>query len=183
MIVTLSPKRRNPKAEELFEAHVNLVAPIAKRLKRSLPHELKDLIQAGLAGLWDAARHYDGSAPFAAWARLKIRGAILDSARADRLFGPQRVNEIRAPRPARAEMPVMIQPPERIESTVDAACIMALALHSLDEREYAVMEGIYRRGESATAVSQSLGISKALVSQIHAEALEKLKTAVMKRAA
>lgn len=63
-----------------------LVRYIAARIASTIPAsvELDDLIQTGTLGLIDAVRRYDPSKgiPFAAYARYRIRGSILDALRA-----------------------------------------------------------------------------------------------------
>lgn len=73
--------------EELVLKHLNLVRVIAKRLLATLPKhlDLDDLVQAGTIGLLDAAHKYDRSkdVDFGAYAKHRIRGAILDSLRSE----------------------------------------------------------------------------------------------------
>src|SRR5450631_4508396 len=65
--------------------HLPLVKCIAIRVHESLPvHvDLDDLIHAGVLGLFDAVTKYDGSKDvvFHAYAKHRIKGAILDSLR------------------------------------------------------------------------------------------------------
>ena len=65
--------------------HLPLVRFIAVRVAATIPVriDLDDLIQTGTIGLLDAVRRYDPSKgiPFPAYARFRIRGAILDSLR------------------------------------------------------------------------------------------------------
>jgi RNA polymerase sigma factor FliA len=65
--------------------HLPLVKAIAVRVHENLPvHiELDDLIHAGVLGLFDAVEKYDGSknVEFQAYAKHRIKGAILDSLR------------------------------------------------------------------------------------------------------
>ncbi len=65
--------------------HLNLVRMIALHIFRTLPEhvELDDLVQAGTVGLIDAAHKFDPSkdVTFAAYAKHRVRGAILDSLR------------------------------------------------------------------------------------------------------
>lgn len=65
--------------------YYSLVKRIAFHLKGSLPEkfEVDDLIQTGMMGLIEARGSYSNSSgvPFEAYARLKIRGAIIDSVR------------------------------------------------------------------------------------------------------
>lgn len=65
--------------------HSELVKRIAHHLAARLPSsvEVDDLIQSGMIGLLDAARHYDGSvgASFETYAGIRIRGAMVDELR------------------------------------------------------------------------------------------------------
>lgn len=58
---------------------------IASRIRERLPQhvELDDLVNAGVIGLMEAARNFDSSknSQFKAFAKFRIRGAILDSLR------------------------------------------------------------------------------------------------------
>jgi RNA polymerase sigma factor FliA len=71
--------------DELILSHLNLVNAIALRVHESLPvHvELDDLIHAGVMGLFDAATKYrsDKQVVFSAYAKHRIKGAILDNLR------------------------------------------------------------------------------------------------------
>jgi RNA polymerase sigma factor FliA len=71
--------------DELILNHLPLVTAIAVRVHENLPvHvELDDLIHAGVMGLFDAATKYDANkmVAFPAYAKHRIKGAILDSLR------------------------------------------------------------------------------------------------------
>src|SRR5580658_5747783 len=70
---------------ELFMQELSQVYYIASRIRERLPQhvELEDLVNAGVIGLLEASRSYDSSknAQFKAFAKFRIRGAILDSLR------------------------------------------------------------------------------------------------------
>ena len=70
---------------ELVERHAELVKRIAYHLAARLPSsvEVDDLIQAGVIGLLEAARHYNGErgASFETYAGIRIRGAMADELR------------------------------------------------------------------------------------------------------
>jgi len=78
----------SPQVDEraLVAQHSELVKRIAYHLAARLPSsvEVDDLIQSGMIGLLDAARHYDGSAgaSFETYAGIRIRGAMVDELRA-----------------------------------------------------------------------------------------------------
>ena len=71
--------------DELIVEHLSLVTAIAAHVQRSLPvHvELDDLVHAGTMGLIEAATKYqeETTIAFPAYAKHRIRGAILDSLR------------------------------------------------------------------------------------------------------
>ena len=70
---------------DLLVQHAPLVKRIAHHLMARLPDsvQLEDLIQAGMIGLLEAARHFDAShgASFPTYAGIRIRGAMLDEIR------------------------------------------------------------------------------------------------------
>ena len=69
----------------LVEKHASLVKRIAHHLMARLPASVlvDDLIQAGMIGLLEASRNFDGSkgASFETFAGIRIRGAMLDEIR------------------------------------------------------------------------------------------------------
>lgn len=69
----------------LVESHLYLVQHIVNELATGYPRHIDrgELWSAGAFGLVEASRRYDPSTgvPFASFARLRIRGAIIDSAR------------------------------------------------------------------------------------------------------
>ena len=75
------------KMEEVafIEEYTPLVKRIAYHLIARLPNnvQLDDLVQAGMIGLIEAARKFDGTkgASFATYAGIRIRGSILDEVR------------------------------------------------------------------------------------------------------
>lgn len=70
---------------ELVEKHAPLVKRIAHHLMARLPASVlvDDLIQAGMIGLLEASRNFDGTkgASFETFAGIRIRGAMLDEIR------------------------------------------------------------------------------------------------------
>ncbi len=83
--VVLSPVQTDNAYSELVIQHLDLVKYVALDVLKRLPVavELDDLVQAGTLGLLDACRKYDSArkVPFVAYARHRIRGAILDNLR------------------------------------------------------------------------------------------------------
>lgn len=79
------PEQSRARDEQLLVQHAGLVKRVAYHLAARLPPSvaIDDLIQAGMLGLLDAARLYDASqgASFETYARIRIRGAMLDELR------------------------------------------------------------------------------------------------------
>jgi RNA polymerase sigma factor FliA len=73
------------RVDERIREHATLVKRIAHHMMGRLPDsvQLNDLIQAGMIGLLEAARKYDGEkgASFETYAGIRIRGAMLDEIR------------------------------------------------------------------------------------------------------
>jgi RNA polymerase sigma factor for flagellar operon FliA len=71
--------------QELVVKHADLVKRIAYHLVSRMPPnvEVDDLIQSGMMGLLDAAKHYSATkgANFETYAGIRIRGAMLDEVR------------------------------------------------------------------------------------------------------
>jgi RNA polymerase sigma factor for flagellar operon FliA len=71
--------------DELILKELPQVYYIARRIAERLPQHVvfEDLVHAGVVGLIEAARSYDvtKSVPFNAFAKFRVRGAILDSLR------------------------------------------------------------------------------------------------------
>ena len=79
------PKLTQEERDRIVLEHLSLVKAIAIRVHENLPvHvDLDDLIHAGVMGLFDAVIKYDNSknVAFHAYAKHRIKGAILDSLR------------------------------------------------------------------------------------------------------
>src|SRR6266480_8130981 len=80
-----TPKISLAERDRIVLDHLPLVKAIAIRVHESLPvHvDLDDLIHAGVMGLFDAVTKYDDTKQvlFHAYAKHRIKGAILDSLR------------------------------------------------------------------------------------------------------
>ncbi len=89
----MSPRNRLPGYESVAATgheqrvaeHIELVHRIAHHLMARLPSSVQvdDLIQAGMIGLLEAARQFEGGqgATFATYAGIRIRGAMIDELR------------------------------------------------------------------------------------------------------
>jgi RNA polymerase sigma factor for flagellar operon FliA len=80
-----------PEVLERFNQHLRLATVVAKSVMNSCGSELElgDLTTFAREGLLDASRRFDASRgiPFAAYARLRVRGAVIDGIRASSKLG------------------------------------------------------------------------------------------------
>ncbi|HEX5755773.1 MAG TPA: RNA polymerase sigma factor FliA [Arenimonas sp.] len=85
MYASVEREGSNARVNELVHRNAELVRRIAHHLAARLPSsvEVGDLIQAGMIGLLEAARHYDPDqgAAFETYASIRIRGAMIDEIR------------------------------------------------------------------------------------------------------
>lgn len=173
--------RQIARRNELVEAHLHLVKPIAERVALSLPpsFSLDDLIQSGSLGLIEAADRYrpeeHNGTPFDAWARTKIRGFILDSIRRRHYSENVRPSLDDAPE---ASMHA------GIEECIDrrkAAKEVASLVEELPERKRKVIEMHYRQEMKLSKVGRKIGVCASRASQIHVESITELRKRIRPR--
>lgn len=222
-----------PDPEALVLEHAPLVKRIAYHILARLPAhvEVDDLIQAGMLGLLEAARHYDPSqgTRFATYAGTRIRGAILDEIRrAD--WTPRSVHRkareaaeairrienekgraardhevaealgvtgeeyARILRDSTAAQVLSLEEratgdlpgagpwegaqPDRPDQSLEAVDFqreLAEAIAALPERERLVMSLYYDEELNLREIGAVLGVSESRVSQIHGQALLRLR--------
>lgn len=161
----------------LVEQHLKLVPPIAGRIHDGLPpsFDLDDLISEGTVGLIQAATRYRPNAnnrtPFSAFARKRIRGAIMDSVRRRRYTD----NTHRAI-PDKAENSVRLSTTNTAEFSVDEAIALRRlerAMTWLPRSQRRVLLGYY--STTKTPQHQVAFNRRKHVQQLHPIALERLK--------
>jgi len=221
------------------EALVSEMLPEVKRIARSihdrLPQSvsLDDLSQAGVIGLLDAAKKYKPSknVPFKAYARVRVRGAIIDSLRQDD-WGPRSLrSQARRIRESVCELQSRLgrepeeteiaeeiglslekyqkvvseirglsvssmcvsNPTDETETEIQAPAapeddpfyqcsrselrnIIANALATLSEKERKVVALYYYEERNMRDIGASVGVVESRVSQLHSQALEKLRS-------
>jgi RNA polymerase sigma factor (sigma-70 family) len=178
-VVVLTPAARGTaraKRDALIAAHLDLVPSIARQIARQLPtaFELDDLIQTGNLALCTAAARYRPSehagAPFSAFARQRIRGAILDSVRR-RHYANSTMGALEdAAEPAA---------PNVIETEIDRGRLrkkVEKALAQLPAREREILEAYYSPAEPdlrAVGAVHRIGAERAR--QLKNGALERLR--------
>ena len=217
----------------LVEQHASLVKRIAHHLLARLPSSVlvDDLIQAGMIGLLEAAKNFDGSkgASFETYAGIRIRGSMLDDIRKGD-WTPRSVHknnrsiieaiaqvERETGRDARdlevAEcLQVSIEEYHRMLNEVNAGRIIGIedlgvtedvittdknsgndepfddllqgafqkslahAITTLPEREAIVLSLYYDEELNLREIGEVLEVSESRVSQIHSQAMLRLKT-------
>lgn len=181
--------------DTLVETHLKLVPPIARSVKKNLPpsFELDDLISEGHIGLMRAAERYSpsehGGAPFSAFARPRIRGAMVDSVRR-RAWVENTANPLDdAPEPAHTPaLPFIITSshqadpktgrPTTFRSTRLPKCVAA-ALRLLPVRQRAILGAFYGEEWSIDQIAELLWITPGQVEAEHRAALDSLHAALV----
>jgi RNA polymerase sigma factor (sigma-70 family) len=176
--------------DTLVETHLKLVPPIARRVKKKLPpsFELDDLISEGHIGLMRAAERYSprehGGTPFSAFARPRIRGAMVDSVRR-RAWIENTANPLDdAPEPAHTPtLPFIITgslesaPRSGRPTTFRSSRLpkrLAAALRRLPVRQRAILGAFYGEDWSITQIAELLWITPGQVEAEHRAALDSL---------
>lgn len=141
--------------------HLPLVRSIVRRM--GLAHD-PDALSAGMLGLLDAARKHATAAPFDAYARLRIRGAVLDYLRGQ----PEPHDELDEQRVASDDDPAL-----SVERRDQVAHLTAV----LEDRERVVIGLHYGQDCPVDTIAEGLGVTQGRVSQIHRAALERMRYA------
>ncbi len=165
---------------------------LVRQLSRGLPPNVErdDLLAAGLFGLIDSIRRNGGSEgeAFAGYARMRIRGAIVDELRAQDWLSRRAREAVTATGDAASvvSMDDMTPNEESVhlsygEDPAEAlmACserhALASAIARLPERERLVVGKYYFEGAKLKEIGAELGVSEPRVSQLHARALGLLR--------
>ncbi|MEO7072040.1 MAG: RNA polymerase sigma factor FliA [Rhodanobacter sp.] len=173
-------------ADDLVRRHAPLVRRIAYHLMGRLPSsvDVSDLIQSGMIGLLEAAKHFatDRGASFETYAGIRIRGAMLDELRRTD-WTPRSVHrkarevaevirQVETETGAEASDAEVIRrlgisADEYHQVLADAACVRLLSLTSADDGDDSSVMDV--ADEAALEPSQGIerdGMREALASQI-----------------
>lgn len=185
-----------PTREELA-TYMLLVHQVVARVLRKLPPNVlrDDLIAAGTFGLVDALRKSADRGPAFDWyARIRIRGAVVDELRAqDWLTRRARTRVAKAQAQGDSagiavvgfdDLPEsqahafadesVATPQEQVEERMDRIALeRAVAL--LPEREGNIVAWHYFDGVPFKAIAARLGVSEPRISQLHARAMGRLR--------
>lgn len=181
--------------DDLVNRHATLVPRLARRVLRRAPSSvtLDDLIAVGNLALLQAATRYRpsafGDAPFEAYARHVVHGAMLNSFSGrrwrdvtvlsiDRFATENALNAAtETQRGALAfDPPLFVDPVESIDSGILARRVKA-AITLLPARQRAIMQACYAEDEpSIAAAGRRLGMGPRRAQQLHREALDTLRS-------
>ncbi len=179
------------------EEYLPLVRRIAFRMHRKLPRSvlLEDVVAAGTIGLMDALRRFEGDRgpQFEWYARVRIRGAILDELRSlDWLSRRQRA-EVRSNVESGAgsgavligfeDLPEQLRTPADNDqlSPADFAeqkserAALEHAVRSLPTREAEIVSMHYFEGHAFKDIATTMKVSEPRISQLHSRAVKMLR--------
>lgn len=152
---------------ELVEAHVGLVKNVAWKLAKlcGRPQDYEQNISLGWLGLIDAAQRWrEGSGMFRAYARIRIRGEILDELRAGRSTtmgmrrrNPQTFEPI--PHSACSDRP---SPDEQAAERDEVETLLA----KLPERDRGILRAYHFEELTQRELGEIHGLCEARISQI-----------------
>ncbi|AUX35596.1 MULTISPECIES: sigma-70 family RNA polymerase sigma factor [Sorangium] len=186
-----------PLRPEVLKGYFPLVRKLVRQVSRHLPPNVQrdDLLSAGMLGLVDSLRKNGGSdgETFAGYAKLRIRGAIVDELRAQDWLSRRAREAVEAGTAAKvggatvfvslsevtpAEESVhMAGGDDPIEAISAQATRRALsfAIAQLPERERRVIGMYYFEGAKLKDIGAELGVGEPRVSQLHTRALGMLR--------
>lgn len=198
-----------PVCAQTLKSYLPLVNQVVAQIARRLPANVlrDDLLAAGVFGLLDSLRRNGGNEgeTFEWYARMRIRGAVVDELRAQDWLSRRRRAAVTAARdgatnPTRPTTclvslhdltPIEEQVHLVAEDEDPAAAYEAResyralfrAMEQLPERERQVVGMHYFDGKKLKEIGAHLGVSEPRVSQLHARALGRLKILIQRAAA
>ncbi|WP_437671362.1 sigma-70 family RNA polymerase sigma factor [Sorangium sp. So ce131] len=186
-----------PLRPEVLKGYLPLVRKLVRQVARHLPPNVQrdDLLGAGLLGLVDSIRKNGGSdgETFAGYAKLRIRGAIVDELRAQDWLSRRAREAVEAGAAGKVGAGTVfvslseVTPTEEsvhmsgeddpIEAMAARATQRALAgaIAQLPERERRVIGMYYFEGAKLKDIGAELGVGEPRVSQLHTRALGMLR--------
>jgi RNA polymerase sigma-B factor len=182
--------RRNRRVER----HIQLVEPLVRHYSRCTAECPDDLRQVALEGLIRAAERFKGSrsVPFAAFARLHIRGALLHYLRdyGHLIRIPRRVQEQRGldatdglrrvefDRTVLETIPAQRHLEAGVGDDWPGDAPLQQLLRGLNQEQRHLVEQVVLKGHSLRAVAQARGTSASTVHRHLHEALQQLRPLV-----
>jgi RNA polymerase sigma factor (sigma-70 family) len=173
--------------DRLIQDHLGLVRSIADRVRAQLPRsfEREELEGIGYLALVRAATRYrpaeHGGAPFSAYARMVIRGAMLDSARGSRWIEHTQVVSIETGRKNADSEPEPVEIPRdpTVEADTDRRRTLRrihAVLDTMPPKMAAAVRHYYGADEpNMTVVGERLNTSRTTATQLRKAAVIELR--------
>lgn len=184
---------RTPSASEMA-AYMPIVQSVVIRFLGRVPANVlrDDLIAAGTFGLIDAFRKNPGerAAGFDWYARVRIRGAVLDELRSQDWLSRRARGRVRKANKDKDLGSTVVPFTEEHEAlTTDPTPhellelrheheALASAIENLPERERRIIRMHYFEGVQFKAIAKELGVSEPRISQLHMRAISALRDQV-----
>jgi RNA polymerase sigma factor for flagellar operon FliA len=198
--MTPTPSTRHPSLqsrEELLTFMPIVHAEVARMLRRVPPNVLRDdLVAAGSAGLLDALRRStERGAGFPWYARVRIRGALVDELRSQDWLSRRARARVTTDESPGGTLVVGLDdlPPSEQQLTDDTSSTplelverrtqragLERAVALLPEREADIVTWHYFDEVAFNTIAARLGVSEPRVSQLHSRALYRLKARLTK---
>jgi RNA polymerase sigma factor FliA len=188
-------EHRSEAKKRIMEQFIPLVRTQAElRMAKLPPHaicEVDDLVAAGMVGLSDAIRGFDGSRDikFETYAVQRIKGSILDYLRQND-WVPRLERQRGNATPLIESMEHPYEDGNGLEKSVhvleqsseaapgaemEASDLIEKATSFCDKTEKFIILGYYTDGLTMKQIGESLGVSESRVSQLHSSVLARMK--------
>jgi RNA polymerase sigma factor for flagellar operon FliA len=161
---------------------------------------MEDLVGYGAKGLVEAAARFDGARgiPFVAFARHRVRGAILDGIRTEHWLGRRAYERLQSD-PTTGDVQ-FVELSERVDAPGDARwngrhmaqlpCteddslerLVAAEIDRLPERERRLIELCYYKGKTLEQAAAEMGFLRSWASRLHTRALATIRAGVEEQA-
>jgi RNA polymerase sigma factor for flagellar operon FliA len=185
-----------PSREELA-AHMPLVHQVVARVLRRLPPNVlrEDLVAAGTMGLLDALRKSEArGAAFEWYARVRIRGAVMDELRAEDWLTRRNRARVARDEASGIATPTSVvgfddlpqveaqgfederapNPHEQVQARLNRMALES-AVSTLPEREANIVRWHYFEGVDFKDIARRFGVSEPRISQLHSRAMTLLR--------
>ncbi|WP_437574674.1 sigma-70 family RNA polymerase sigma factor [Sorangium sp. So ce887] len=186
-----------PLRPEVLKGYFPLVRKLVRQVSRHLPPNVQrdDLLSAGMLGLVDSLRKNGGSdgETFAGYAKLRIRGAIVDELRAQDWLSRRAREAVEAGAAGKVGGTTVFVSLSEVTPTEESAHMsggddpieviaaqatrraLSFAIAQLPERERRVIGMYYFEGAKLKDIGAELGVGEPRVSQLHTRALGMLR--------
>jgi RNA polymerase sigma factor (sigma-70 family) len=165
------------KRDKLIEQNLAIVSAIARQVSASAPSSfaLEDLASIGTIALCEAAERYrpaqHAGAPFSAYARFRVRGAMLDSIKGRhyaRVKSTQSIDEAHEP---------AIEPDtaDRIDQAAQTKRVFAAIAQLPKQQHREILTMHYQFSAQLVEIAAHYGVHPSRITHLHTEAIRELR--------